>query len=37
MFDIPTPIHYPIYMKNSVMNTNDIFDFGAFQVLEEEM
>ena len=37
MFDIPSPSHYPLYMKNSVMNTNDIFDFGAFQVLEEEM
>ena len=24
-------------MKNSILNTNDAFDFGAFQVLEEEM
>ena len=24
-------------MKNSVMNTNDIFDFGAFTNLEQEM
>lgn len=37
MFSIPQPSHFPVYMKNSVMNTNDIFDYGAFQVLEEEM
>ena len=24
-------------MKNSVLNTNDVFDYGAFQVLEEDM
>ena len=37
MFSIEDPTHFPVYMKNSVMNTNDAFDFGAFQVLEEEM
>lgn len=37
LFSIEDPNHFPVYMKNSVMNTNDAFDFGAFQVLEEEM
>lgn len=37
MFSIEDPNHFPVYMKNSVMNTNSIFDFGAFQVLEQEM
>lgn len=37
MFSIETPDHFPQYMKNSIMNTNDVFDYGAFTVLEEEM
>lgn len=37
MFAIEYPTHFPVYMKNSVMNSNDAFDYGAFQVLEEEM
>lgn len=37
MFAIENSSHFPVYMKNSVMNSNDIFDYGAFQVLEEEM
>jgi hypothetical protein len=30
-------MHYPKYMKNSVMNTNMQFDDGAFFGLEDEM
>ena len=37
MFAIENSSHFPVYMKNSVMNNNDVFDYGAFQVLEEEM
>lgn len=37
LFSIESPIHFPVYMKNSVLNTNPTFDYGAFQVLEEEM
>ena len=37
LFSIEDPNHFPVYMKNSVMNTNAIFDYGAFQILEEEM
>lgn len=37
LFSIEDPNHFPVYMKNSVLNTNAAFDFGAFQVLEEEM
>jgi len=34
LFSIPSPDHHPIYMKNSVMNTNDVFDYGAFENLQ---
>jgi len=37
IFSIDDPNHYPVYMKNSVMNSNDVFDYGAFNVLEEDM
>jgi hypothetical protein len=37
IFSIESPIHFPVYMKNSVLNTNPTFDYGAFTVLEEEM
>lgn len=28
IFTIDSPTHFPVYMKNSVMNTNEIFDYG---------
>ena len=37
LFTITDPMHYPKYMKNSVMNTNMQFDDGAFYGLEDEM
>jgi len=37
LFTITDPTHYPMYMKNSVMNTNMQFDYGAFFELEAEM
>jgi hypothetical protein len=30
LFSIPTPYHYPIYMRDSVLNSNAQFDFGQF-------
>jgi len=37
MFTIDSPENYPQYMRNSVMNSNKDFDFGAFKDLETEM
>lgn len=37
MFTIGDPYHYPKYLKNSVLNTNPNFDYGAFINLEENM
>jgi hypothetical protein len=37
LFQIDSPNHYPVYMKNSVINSNPDFDFGAFQTLETEI
>jgi len=28
MFSIPTPYHYPVYMRDSVLNNNPSFDYG---------
>jgi hypothetical protein len=33
VFTITDPTHYPVYLKDSVMNSNPSFDFGAFLVL----
>lgn len=37
IFFISSPTHFPVYMKNSVMNTNDVFDYGAFENLQTAM
>ena len=37
LFQIEDPAHYPVYMKNSVMNSNEMFDYGAFLELATEM
>jgi len=31
------PSHYPVYLKDSVINTNLEFDYGAFVELETEV
>jgi hypothetical protein len=30
MFNIPDSIHYPVYMRDSALNSNKNFDYGAF-------
>lgn len=37
LFTISDPAHYPKYLKDSVLNTNADFDYGAFLTLESEM
>lgn len=37
LFTITDPEHYPVYMKDSVMNSNDDFDYGSFMELERSM
>lgn len=34
IFSIPDREHYPIYDKDSLINTNDDFDYGTFKELE---
>ncbi|KAG2866757.1 hypothetical protein PC113_g2544 [Phytophthora cactorum] len=33
LFDLSVPRSYPIYMKDSMLNTNPSFDYGAFRSL----
>ncbi|KAG6576203.1 Insulin-like growth factor binding protein, N-terminal [Phytophthora cinnamomi] len=33
LFDLSVPRSYPIYMKDSMLNTNPSFDYGAFRAL----
>lgn len=33
LFDLSTPLSYPIYLKDSMLNTNANFDYGAFRAL----
>ena len=37
LFTITDPTHYPVYMKDSVMNNNPTFDYGSFLDLATEM
>ena len=37
IFSIPTPYHYPVYMRDSVLNNNPSFDYGQFLQLEKNM
>jgi len=37
LFTISDPRHYPTYLKDSVLNTNDNFDYGGFLKLASEM
>lgn len=37
MFEIADPAKYPVYMKDSVMNSNKNFDYGSFEELKIEM
>jgi hypothetical protein len=35
VFTIRDPTHYPVYLKDSVMNSNPSFDYGAFLILAD--
>jgi hypothetical protein len=37
VFTIRNPIHYPVYLKDSVMNSNPSFDYGQFLILADQM
>lgn len=37
LFEINSPDHYPIYLKDSLVNSNPAFDFGQFKDLENTM
>lgn len=37
VFTITDPLHYPVYLKDSVMNSNANFDYGAFLILADQM
>lgn len=37
MFSIPSPYNYPVYLKDSVLNSNPYFDYGEFSNLKKEM
>ncbi|KAL8012133.1 putative tyrosine-protein kinase ephrin type A/B receptor [Plasmopara halstedii] len=36
-FDLSVPRSYPIYLKNSMLNTNPSFDHGAFRLIAEKV
>jgi hypothetical protein len=37
LFSIRDPRHYPVYLKDSVMNSNPSFDYGQFLILADQM
>ena len=37
IFTIRDPNHYPVYLKDSVINSNPNFDYGAFLILADQM
>ena len=37
LFEINSPDHYPVYLKDSLINSNPAFDFGQFKDLEIRM
>jgi len=37
LFTITDPYHYPVYLKDSVMNSNEEFDYGSFLTLASSM
>jgi len=37
LFQITDSYHYPVYLRDSVINSNELFDYGAFLILEGEM
>jgi len=37
LFQIRDPRHYPVYLKDSVMNSNPSFDYGQFLILADQM
>jgi len=37
VFTIRDPNHYPVYLKDSVINSNPSFDYGAFIILADQM
>lgn len=37
LFTIRDPKHYPVYLKDSVMNSNPSFDYGQFLILATQM
>lgn len=37
IFTIRNPYHYPIYLKDSVINSNPSFDYGSLLILADQM
>ena len=37
VWELESPRHYPVYVKDSLLNTDFAFDYGAFLALETEM
>ena len=37
LFSIASPYHYPVYLKDSVLNSNANFDYGQFLALAQQM
>ena len=37
LFTIRNAKHYPVYLKDSVMNSNPNFDYGQFLILADQM